>query len=187
MGTTDWNQRYFQMARHVSAWSKDPSTKVGCVIVSPSNEIRSVGYNGLPRNIEGGQPRLDRPEKYVWVEHAERNAIYAAARAGVPLEGCKMYIDWFPCVECSRGIVQVGIRELFCLEPEWTNSQWGESFRISRSMLEEAGIALHFQKPVVEAPQPEANVSSVFDLGESGRSDAAKDKDSMIAKAFTKK
>jgi dCMP deaminase len=144
MGTTDWNQRYFRLARHVAEWSRDPSTKVGCVIVSPSNEIRSVGYNGFPRNVEDASHRLARPEKYSWIEHAERNAIYAAARAGVPLEGCKMYTDWFPCVECARAIVQVGIKELFCREPNWTDTQWGESFRTSRTMLEEAAILVRF-------------------------------------------
>ena len=151
MGTTDWNQRYFKLARHVAEWSKDPSTRVGCVIVSASNEIRSVGYNGFPRKVEDAPERLSRPEKYSWIEHAERNAIYAAARAGVPLDGCKMYTDWFPCVECARAIVQVGIRELFCREPDWTNAQWGESFRVSRSMLEEAGTAVHFVMEPVSA------------------------------------
>jgi dCMP deaminase len=152
MGTTDWNQRYFDLARHVAEWSKDPSTKVGCVIVSPSNEIRSIGYNGFPRSIEDTPERLIRPEKYSWIEHAERNAIYAAARAGAPLGGCKMYTDWFPCVDCSRAIVQVGIKELYCREPDWANEQWGESFRISRSMLQEANITTHYLEERILGP-----------------------------------
>src|SRR5215470_5170402 len=103
-----WDHRFLALARHISEWSKDPSTKVGCVIVASTNEVRALGYNGFPRNFDDSPSRLERPHKYLWTEHAERNAIYAAARAGVPLEGCRMYLSWFPCVDCARAAVQVG-------------------------------------------------------------------------------
>jgi dCMP deaminase len=144
MGATNWNQRFFLLAKHVSEWSRDPSTRVGCVIVGTSNEIRAIGYNGLPRSIEDSPSRLERPQKYAWVEHAERNAIYAAARAGVPLEGCRMYVSWFPCIDCARAIVQVGITHIFGIEPDWVSEPWGPQFRTSKTLLEEAGVAVSF-------------------------------------------
>jgi dCMP deaminase len=70
-----WDGRFLDLARHVAAWSKDPVTKVGSVIVGPDNEVRALGYNGLPRDFDDVPERLARPDKYVWVEHAERNAI----------------------------------------------------------------------------------------------------------------
>ena len=58
------------------------------------------------------EERFERPEKYKWIEHADRNAIYNAARVGISLEGCKMYLSFYPCIECARGIIQVGIKEV---------------------------------------------------------------------------
>jgi dCMP deaminase len=144
MGTSNWDHRFFLLAKHVAEWSKDPSTKVGCVIIGPSREIRSVGYNGFPRKIEDKPSRLQRPDKYAWLEHAERNAIYAAARIGVPLEGCRMYISWFPCAECARAIVQVGIGKVFASEPDWSSEPWGQQFRLSKALLGEAGVSVCF-------------------------------------------
>lgn len=97
----------------IAARSKDPNTNVGCVIVGPDNNIRSTGYNSFPRGINDSVPeRLERPEKYMWLEHGDRNAIYAAARVGTPLEGCKMYLPGLPCMDCGRAIIQVGIVEV---------------------------------------------------------------------------
>src|SRR4051812_41117715 len=112
---TKWDGRFLALARHLADWSKDPSTRVGCVIAGPTNDVRAVGYNGLPRNVDDSPSRLERPDKYIWMEHAERNAIYTAARNGVALEGCRMYLSWFPCVDCARAAVQVGIVEIVAL------------------------------------------------------------------------
>ena len=89
---TDWDQRFMELALHVATWSKDRSTKVGCVIVGQYNEIKAVGYNGFVRGSDDSvDARHERPAKYDWTEHAERNAIYQAARCGVSLNGAKMY------------------------------------------------------------------------------------------------
>lgn len=94
----------------VAARSKDPNTKTGCIIVGPDHEIRTTGYNSFPRGIVDNVPmRLERPEKYFWIEHAERNAIYNAARVGVPLLDCTLYLNWLCCMDCARAIIQVGI------------------------------------------------------------------------------
>src|SRR3954465_12147778 len=83
----DWDGRFMRMAGEIAGWSKDLSRKVGCVIVGPKNEIRAAGYNGFPRNTNDTRAyRHERPMKYKWTEHAERNAIYNAARVGIPLE-----------------------------------------------------------------------------------------------------
>jgi len=105
-----WDAYYLGICRMVAARSKDPNTQIGCVIVGPSHEIRSTGYNSFPRGIRDDAPeRSQRPAKYLWMEHAERNAIYNAARAGTSTEGCSIYVEIMPCMDCARGIVQAGI------------------------------------------------------------------------------
>ena len=92
----------------------------------------------------GHDHRHERPAKYFWTEHAERNAIYTAARNGIPLAGCRMYLPWFPCVDCARAIVQAGVAELVSLAPDFSDPQWGEGFRVSVDLLEEAGVEVRF-------------------------------------------
>ena len=141
----DWDQRFMDLAGFVAGWSKDRSRQVGCVIVASDNSLRSIGFNGFPRGLNDDHDhRHERPAKYFWTEHAERNAIYAAARNGIPLAGCRMYLPWFPCVDCARAIVQAGISELVSLTPDFSDPQWGEGFRVSVDLLEEAGVAVRF-------------------------------------------
>ena len=97
-----WDVRFLELANHISSWSKDPSTKVGCVVVGADREIRSTGFNGFPRGIEDSEDRLaDREEKYPLICHAEENAIMHAARVGVSLKDCTAYVTWPPCAMCS--------------------------------------------------------------------------------------
>jgi dCMP deaminase len=137
-----WDRRFLALARHLATWSIDPSTRVGCVIAGPANEVRAVGYNGLPRNVDHSPDRLERPDKYIWMEHAERNAIYTAARNGVALEGCRMYVSWFPCVDCARAAIQVGIVEIVALEPDWSSAPWGPELSKARELLIESNVRL---------------------------------------------
>ena len=140
-----WDARFMGLALHVACWSKDKSTQVGCVIVGPDNEIRSIGHNGFPRGVNDEiELRHGRPQKYLWTEHAERNAIYNAVRATIPIVGCRMYIPWFPCVDCARAIVQCGIAELVAIEPNWDDSQWAEHFIVTRELFAETGLKLRF-------------------------------------------
>src|SRR4051794_38843117 len=82
-----WDQYYLDICKVVASRSKDPNTQIGCVIIGPNREIRSTGYNSFPRGIRDDVPeRLVRPTKYLWIEHAERNAICNAARAGTATE-----------------------------------------------------------------------------------------------------
>ena len=94
-----WDQYYLDICKVVSARSKDPNTQIGCVIIGPNHEIRSTGYNSFPRGIRDDVPeRLVRPAKYLWIEHAERNAICNAARAGTATEGCTIFVEIMPMV-----------------------------------------------------------------------------------------
>ena len=139
----DWDARFMNLARHISEWSDDRSTKVGVVIVGPDNDVRALGYNGFPRGIVDDLPdRHERPEKYLWIEHAERNAIYSAARVGIPLSGCTMYLPWFPCMDCARAIVQSGIRVLVAQKPDLSNPKWGEDFKRALTLFDEAGLTI---------------------------------------------
>lgn len=138
----NWNEYFFKMADLVSEKSKDESTKVGCVIVGPEHEVRSTGYNGIPRNVNDTQEkpeRHERPEKYYWYEHAERNAIYNAARNGIPLNDCTMYVTMYPCADCARGIIQSGIKTLKCYA-ENTTKLPDANYNASLKMLQEAGV-----------------------------------------------
>lgn len=140
-----WDEYFMNIARQVAARSKDRSTKVGCVIVGPDNEIRSTGYNSFPRGIDdANEDRHQRPEKYLWTEHAERNAIYSAARVGVPLKGCRAYLPWFPCMDCARALVQAGIVELIATKPDLNDPKWGEDFKRVGTLFEESGVSLRF-------------------------------------------
>ncbi len=135
-----WDDKFLSISREVGTWSKDRSTKLGAVIVDKNNVIISVGYNGFPRNIDDDiEERHQRPEKYKWTEHAERNAIYNLARRY--LEGTKIYLPWIPCVDCARAIIQTGISEIITdniVVPE----RWKDNFKTSIMMLEEAGVII---------------------------------------------
>ncbi len=136
-----WDARFIELARHISGWSKDPSTQVGCVVVGEDREIRSTGFNGFPRGIEDDSARLeDRDQKIPLICHAEENAIMHAARIGVSLKGCVAYVTWPPCTRCSRSLVQAGIVEVVYPEDIEIPDRWKEDFELSASMMEEAGI-----------------------------------------------
>lgn len=144
----NWDARFMGLAQFVGSWSKDRSTKVGCVIVGPSNEIRAVGYNGFVRGLDDDDDaRHERPAKYLWTEHAERNAIYHAAQIGIPLGGCRMYLPWFPCMDCARAIVQSGIVELVAIKPNTDDRKWGADFRNAAEMFGEAGVSVRLLPP----------------------------------------
>lgn len=228
MSQQNWDKYFIEMAMHVASKSKDPSTKVGCVIVGPDNEIRSTGYNGFPRGvtetvnaaehqckeiqksfagngylaactcgdmiqIEGRKgnwdiledpfkasdpeevkhaimshphftqapemelhpERWERPLKYDFVEHAERNAVYHAARVGIPIAGCRAYLNWepYPCKECAKAFIQAGIIEVIGPDIEFPNhkrtddsgeNQWEAGdvwkFSVSQTLMDEAGV-----------------------------------------------
>lgn len=142
-----WDYRFMELAAHISTWSKDPSTKVGCVVVGPGKEIRAQGYNGFPRNVNDNiAGRQMRPIKYAFYEHAERNAVYNACSFGVSLKDCTMYVTMPPCADCARAIIQTGIKQVYFMAPpvdatkvESVNN-WRTTIHASFEMFEEAGV-----------------------------------------------
>ena len=136
-----WDQRFLHLACHISDWSKDPSTKVGCVVVGSDREIRSTGFNGFPRGIEDSSEMLDdRNQKYPLICHAEENAIMHAARVGVSLKGCVAYVTWPPCTRCARSLIQAGVVEVVFPENIDVPERWVADFDMSMSMMKEAGL-----------------------------------------------
>lgn len=138
-----WDLRFLELAALVGSWSKDRSAKTGCIIVGPDRLIRSTGFNGFVRGVDDEiAERHERPIKYSWTEHAERNAIYNAARLGVSLTGCTCYVNWFPCIDCARAIVQVGVVRLVGMEPDQSDKKWGADFSFALDMFNEVGLQI---------------------------------------------
>jgi len=134
-----WAQRFLDLAKHLSRWSKDPSTKVGCVVVGPDREIRAIGFNGFPRGISDDGRLAVREQKIAIICHAEENAIMNAARVGVPLKGCSAFVTWPPCTRCARSLIQAGVTCVVFPETD-VPERWREDFEISTALMREAGI-----------------------------------------------
>jgi len=139
-----WDYRFIELAKHVSSWSKDPSTKVGAVIVDKHNIVRGMGYNGFPRGVKDTSERYaDRETKYRFVVHAELNAIMNATGS---VRECRIYV-WptlmvpSVCPECCKAVIQSGIEEVVGLQGE-TQERWQEMAHISETMLREAGLRI---------------------------------------------
>ena len=142
-----WVQYFRELTHTVKKKSKDANTQIGAVIVGVDKEIVSTGYNSFPRGINDERiERQERPEKYYWFEHAERNAIYNAARIGVSTKGTTMYLSCgVPCSDCARGIINSGITRIFCERGGGAKGvKWAESAERSWDMFEEAGVKVCF-------------------------------------------
>lgn len=138
--TNKWDIRFLDLAKFISQWSKDPSTKVGAVIVDNDNRIISVGYNGFPQHITDNERLEDRDTKYKIVVHGEINAILFANK---PVKECTLYtVPFEPCPRCAGLIIQSGIKRV--VAPINTNHRWEEEFKISRQLFKEAGISLDY-------------------------------------------
>ena len=162
----------YQIARR----SRDLSTHSGTVITTTDHVPVSFGYNSFPRGIDfegeigpdglpSRQSRID-GEKYLWMEHGERNAIYNANRTGVPLLGTKLYVNWVPCMDCARAIIQSGIAQVIIHKlgqqafdhsrtPDgtvWTTDgdKWQKSFLKSWGMMQEAGVQVNWYDGILD-------------------------------------
>lgn len=143
-----WDELFMRAAYEIARKSKDKRTKIGAVIVR-DNIALVHGYNGLPRKCNDNCPeRQERPEKYFWFEHSERNAVYACARFGIRSEGATMFTQGIPCADCARAIIQSGIKEVV-IHKQWHENdfwvrqeKWTESVIRSKQMFLEAGVSL---------------------------------------------
>jgi len=136
-----WDEYFMSLVYLVSMKSRDPSTKIGAVIVAPDNRILATGYNGLPRGSEYRSEKMERPEKYMWMCHGEENAILQCDHRPV---GCRMYTNGIPCSRCGRMTVQSGIVEVITdsfwddLTSKEPDRKWAEEARRTLSMFREA-------------------------------------------------
>jgi dCMP deaminase len=140
----NWTDYFLNIAEQVKLKSKDESTQIGAVIVGEDKEVLSTGYNSFPRGLDDSlKERQERPEKYFWMEHAERNAIYNAARIGVSLKNSTIYLtSGLPCMDCARGIVNSGVTTVYCKEVCTTKNKekWEESQKKSLLLLNECSV-----------------------------------------------
>ena len=135
-----WDHRFMRIADEVQSWSKDPSTKCGCVIVR-DRRILSTGYNGLPANLSDSLTRYqDREYKLATIIHAEKNAIFNAAKNGSNTEGSTAYVTWPPCSQCASALIQAGIAKVVCPNPNTAPERWRANFQIANELLYEAGV-----------------------------------------------
>lgn len=146
-----WDRHFLGLALYHSKLSKDPSTRVGSVIVGPDREILSAGFNGFSRGIADTAERLnDRDTKLKLMVHAEMNAILAAARTGMRIKGCTLYLAatdesglvWGgpPCTRCVVEIIQAGIVEIVSYPAKAIPSRWHDDLATARMLINEVGI-----------------------------------------------
>ena len=139
MATT---KQYLAMAYQAATKSPDPSTQNGAVIVTASGT--AADCNRFPDRVKITDERLQRPLKYNFIEHAERNVIFQASRQQLPIMGATMYVPWAACADCARAIVQVGIKKIVRHKQmmDGTPDHWKESIAHAEAILGEAGIII---------------------------------------------
>ena len=134
-----WDEYFMSMAHLSALRSKDPSTQVGAVIVDGDNRVVSIGYNGFPKGVSDDEFPWERNggglnTKYPFVVHAELNAILNSKRS---VRDCKLYVSLFPCNECSKAIIQSGIKKIIYECDKYCDT---ESVIASKMMLDSAGV-----------------------------------------------
>jgi dCMP deaminase len=142
--STKWDKRFLLLAKMAASWSKDPSTKVGAIIVNQQRRVVGLGYNGLPRGVPDSDTLLrDRVTKYPMTVHAEMNAILNSWDLNL-VKGTTLYVwPMFPCADCAKAIIQSGVRHV--VYPEATAdaaSRWHTSWAIAVHMFSLAGVTL---------------------------------------------
>jgi dCMP deaminase len=107
-----------------------------------STEI--AGCNSFPPGVRNLPERIAGDNRFIWLEHAERAAIFEAARRGIATDGGTLVSTYFPCTDCARAIVQTGVKTVATPRPEFDDPVWGESFRTSAIILEEGAVEVVF-------------------------------------------
>ncbi len=151
-----WDEYFMGMASLSALRSKDPNTKVGACIVDGEHKVVSIGYNGMPRHIRDEDLSWNRgvglDSKYLYVCHAEFNAILNT-RNGAALSGCTLYVTLFPCNECTKAIIQTGIKEVVYFDNKYKDTTETQA---SLKMLTLAGVKVrHFEGRILNIEVPE--------------------------------
>jgi dCMP deaminase len=133
-----WDLRFLRLAKEISTWSKDPSTRVGAVITNNRNQILSLGFNGFPRGVNDDDRLNDRDTKLKMVVHAEANALL---NASCSLRDSVAYIyPFMPCSNCAGLLIQAGVKRVVSIMND--NPRWQESFKLTRRMFVETDVEL---------------------------------------------
>lgn len=135
-----WVKYFISLAKTAASRSKDPSTKVGCIVVSQDNVVVAMGYNGIPMGVRDLPERMERPFKYMWTAHAEENAVAFAARVGIPLAKGTAYITHAPCSRCARTLIQAGIKTVYV--GDGATNMPEDEFTVASTMFEEAKVTV---------------------------------------------
>ncbi len=135
---SSWHRYFMDMAHKVASRSKDPSTKVGCIVTSKDKVVVASGYNGIPQGVRDLPERMERPAKYLWTAHAEENAVALAARVGASLRDGYAYVTHHPCSRCARSLIQAGIQVVYVDKGKTNMPQ--EEFDVAKEMFTEAGV-----------------------------------------------
>jgi dCMP deaminase len=142
MSVTDWDRRFLELAYHIAEWSKDPSSKVGCVVVGADKRDVCFGYNGFPPGITDDERLADRDTKYKLVRHAETNALSMARGRFKPET---LYVTHPPCMKCTVEIVGERVKRVVSGIPSKPFAErWRSEMDDSEKMLSEVGIKLKF-------------------------------------------
>ncbi len=143
--TSDEVHKAYLKLAYQFAWdnSDDPVTKIGALILK-RDQVLAYGTNRLPAGVIKTPGRLERPKKYSYLEHAEREAIFTAAKMGISTDFSTIYMPWAPCNDCARAMIGAGISKLVSHKPmiEKTPEHWYKSIDEAIEMLQEAGLEL---------------------------------------------
>lgn len=142
--TNKWDNRHMDHAFTVASYSKDPSTKVGCVAVDDYNSPVCMGFNGIPRKVGDRHERLIRPLKLKYCLHAEQNMIANSARKGTSLLNTVVYVTHIPCSICAGLLISAGVKEVKIpdIMDESFKERWKDDIEISTIMFIESGVKL---------------------------------------------
>ncbi|AGR42317.1 deoxycytidylate deaminase [Spiroplasma diminutum] len=143
----DWDTYFLAMVQLNAMRSKDPTTQVGSVIVNDLKQVISTGYNGLPRGLNDDNYPWDRQgdlkdTKYPYIVHAELNAILSSKES---VRGCEIYTSLFPCNECTKSIIQSGIKKIIYSSDKYIDTIEN---KIAKKMLDEAKIKYIYKKEI---------------------------------------
>ena len=153
-----------RLAYESATKSPDPSTQNGAVLMDMRfdnvnlddnrNNVFVTSCNTFPYGVEDKPERLVRPMKYSYIEHAERNALYAGANKRMCLDQCTLFVPWFACADCARAIIQMGVRHVVGHNKmfEDTPDHWKDSIEAAFNMFDEAGV----KTELLEGPVPHA-------------------------------
>ncbi len=142
-----WDDYFMGVALLSAQRSKDPNTQVGACLVNEAKRIVGIGYNGLPTGLDDDLYPWENEgyflnTKYPYVVHAEPNAILNSTTS---LRGATLYVTLFPCHECSKLIIQSGVKEIVYIEDKY---QEQASFVASKRMLQDANVTLRKLPPL---------------------------------------